>query len=381
MDAPVYLDHNATTPLDPRVLEAMLPWFRERFGNAGSAHFLGLEAEGAVVQARAQVAALLGADPAEIVFTSGGTESLNHAFRGIFEAQPGKRHFVTTAVEHSAVQALVAWLRQHGATVTLLGVDATGRLDLGALEAALGPDTALLSVMAASNETGVLFPLEEVARIARAKGVLLHTDATQAVGRVPIDLKRLPVDLLTLSGHKLHGPKGTGALFIRRGLRLRPLLVGGQQERGRRGGTENVPGLVGLGWAAELAAQRLPEAEAIQALRDRLEAGLDPDVIVHGQGTERLPNTTLASFPGLEGEALLLKLSQAGICVSVGSACTTGQREPSHVLKALGVDPALARGTLRFSLGRGTTAEEIDRTLEVLSIACGELRAMGPMGR
>ena len=369
MTAPVYLDNNATTRLAPEALEAMLPWFGDHYGNAGSAHLLGRLAEGAVVNARDQMAALLGCQAAEVVFNSGGTEGLNHAIRGVFEAQPGKRHFVTTAVEHSAVLAIAEWLQRQGVAVTLLGVDGEGRLDLAELEAALRPDTGLVSLMAANNETGVRFPLEEAARIVKAKGVLLHVDGTQAVGKVPLDLARLPVDLFNLSGHKFHGPKGTGALFLRRGVRIKPFMLGGGQERGRRGGTENVPGIVGLGRAAARARECLGEMARVEALRDGLEAALVaqvPGVNLNGAGSPRLPNTTMVSFQGLEGEDLLLKLNEAGICASLGSACTTGQKEPSHVLHAMGVARALALGSLRFSLSRFTTAEEVARVTDLL---------------
>ncbi|MCE1228336.1 MAG: cysteine desulfurase [Firmicutes bacterium] len=373
----IYLDHNATTPTDPQVLEAMLPWFTERYGNASSGHGLGHLAEGALVAAREQVAALLHCQPAEVVFNSGGTEGLNHAFRGVFEAFPTKRHFVTTAVEHSAVQALVAWLRRQGAEVTVLGVDGNGALDLEALRAALRPDTALVSVMAANNESGVRFPLEAVAEIVKAHGALLHTDATQAVGKIPLDLSKLAVDLLNLSAHKFYGPKGAGALFIRRGLRLKPFLVGGHQERGRRGGTENVHGVVGLGRAAQLAQEALPRMANVEALRDRLEAAF-PEAVIHGRTSPRLPNTSFMAFPGVEAEALLLRLDQQGICVSTGSACTTGQTEPSHVLRAMGIDPRLALSTLRFSLGRGTPAEEIEDVVQRLPSLVAELTRNGP---
>ncbi|HJU83862.1 MAG TPA: aminotransferase class V-fold PLP-dependent enzyme [Holophagaceae bacterium] len=379
----IYLDNNATTPVDARVLEAMLPWFRERFGNASAAYGLGHLSEGAIAQARDEVAALVGCDAAELVFNSGGTEGLNHAFRGVFEAFPQKRHFVTTAVEHSAVHAIGDWLRRQGAEVTVLGVDAQGRLDLAALEAALRPDTALLSVMAANNETGVLFPMAQIGRIAKAKGVLFHVDATQAAGKVAVDAKAWGADLLNLSGHKFHGPKGTGALFIRRGLRLKPFMLGGHQERGRRGGTENVPGIVGLGKAAALAAAHLPDMDRVRSLRDELEAAFLalPDSRVHGAGSDRLPNTSLAAFAGVEGEALLLRLAERGVCVSTGSACTTGQREPSHVLRAMGVEDAYAKGTVRFSLGRETTAEEIGIVKALLPELVKELRALSPFGK
>lgn len=380
----VYLDNNATTQMAPEVLEAMLPFFREHYGNPSSAHVLGLLSEGALVQARDQVAALLGCQAAEVVFNGGGTEGLNHAFRGVFEAFPRKRHFVTTAVEHSAVMTLVEWLRQQGAEVTVLPVDGAGRLDLAGLGAAIRPDTAMVSVMAANNETGVCFPLPEIAAIVKAKGALFHVDATQAVGKIPVDLAALPADLLNLSAHKFHGPKGVGALFIRRGLRLKPFMLGGHQERGRRGGTENLPAIVGLGKAAELARGELPGMARVQNLRDELEDRLRaalPEIRVHGAGTPRLPNTSFIGFPGLEGEALLLRLSQRGICVSTGSACTTGQKEASHVLRAMGVEHALALGTLRLSLSRYTTEAEIARVGELLPRLVRELRDTGPMTR
>jgi cysteine desulfurase len=375
----LYLDHNATTALDPGAFEAMRPWFMERFGNASAAYALGHLSDGAVVAAREQVAALVGCAPAEIVFTSGGTESLNHAFRGAWEAFPTKRHLVTTAVEHPAVRALVSWWKAQGGEVTDVGVDGEGRLDLGALEAAVRPDTALVAVMAANNESGVLFPAAEAGRLAKAKGALFLVDATQAVGKVPVDAGAWGADLLCLSGHKFHGPKGTGLLMIRRGVRLKPLMLGGSQERGRRGGTENVPGLVGLGKAAELAMARLPEMERVRDLRDAFESHLlseVPDVRIHGSGTDRLPNTSLVGFGGIEGEALQLKLAERGICVSTGSACSTGMREPSHVLRAMQVPDAYARGTVRFSLGLGTTTEQMTRVAHLLPELVAELRAL-----
>jgi len=376
----IYLDNNATTRMAPEVLEAMLPYFREQYGNASSGHLLGHISEGALVEARNQVAALLNCQAAEVVFNGGGTEGLNHAFRGVFEALPGKRHFVITAVEHSAVLALGDWLKRQGAEVTVLPVDSAGRLELAQLEAAIRPDTALVSVMAANNETGVLFPLEEIAPLVKARGALLHVDATQAIGKIPLDLAALPADLLNLSAHKFHGPKGVGALFIRRGLRLKSFLIGGHQERGRRGGTENLPGIVGLGKAAELAVLALSNLGSVRGRRDVLEASLS-GAMIHGAAVPRLPNTCFAGFPGIEGEALLLRLSQRGICVSTGSACTTGQTEPSHVLRAMGVEPRLALGTIRFSLSRDTTDQEIQTVVELLPSLLEELRGRGPVGR
>mgnify|MGYP000548803947 CR=1 FL=1 len=380
----IYLDHNATTALDPEAFEAMRPWFTERFGNASSAYALGHLSDGAVVAAREQVAALVGCTPAEIVFTSGGTESLNHAFRGVWETFPARRHLVTTAVEHPAVRALVAWWKAQGGEATDVGVDGEGRLDLAALEAAVRPDTALVAVMAANNESGVRFPVEDAARLAKAKGALFLVDATQAMGKVPVDAAAWGADLLSLSGHKFHGPKGTGLLMIRRGVRLKPLMLGGSQERGRRGGTENVPGIVGLGKAAERALARLPEMDRVRGLRDALEARIlaeIPEVRIHGAGADRLPNTSLVGFAGVEGEAVQLKLAERGICVSTGSACSTGMREPSHVLRAMGVPEAHARGTVRFSLGLGTTEAQIATVADLLPSLVSGLRGILSGGR
>jgi cysteine desulfurase len=373
----IYLDHNATTPLAPEAFEAMRPWFTERFGNASAAYALGHLSDGAVVAAREQAAAMVGCTPVEIVFTSGGTESLNHAFRGVWEGIPAKRHLVATAVEHPAVRALVVWWKGQGGEVTDVGVDEAGQLDLGALEAAVRPDTSLVAVMAANNESGALFPVAEAARIARARGALFLVDATQAMGKIPVDAGTWGADLLCLSGHKFHGPKGTGLLMIRRGVRLKPLMLGGSQERGRRGGTENVPGIVGLGRAAELALARLPEMARVRGLRDAFEARLleeIPEVRIHSASADRLPNTSLVGFAGFEGEALQLKLAEQGICVSTGSACSTGMREPSHVLRAMRVPDAYARGTVRFSLGLGTTADQMTRVAGLLPGLVEELR-------
>lgn len=380
----IYLDHNATTALDPEAFEAMRPWFTERFGNASSAYALGHLSDGAVVAAREQVAALVGCTPAEIVFTSGGTESLNHAFRGVWEAFPAKRHLVTTAVEHPAVRALVAWWKAQGGEATDVGVDGEGRLDLAALESAVRPDTALVAVMAANNESGVRFPVEGAVRIAKAKGALFLVDATQAMGKVPVDAAAWGADLLSLSGHKFHGPKGTGLLMIRRGVRLKPFMLGGSQERGRRGGTENVPGIVGLGKAAERALARLPEMDRVRGLRDALEARIlaeIPEVRIHGAGADRLPNTSLVGFAGVEGEAVQLKLAERGICVSTGSACSTGMREPSHVLRAMQVPAPYAQGTVRFSLGLGTAEAQIATVSELLPGLISDLRGISGGGR
>ena len=373
----IYLDHNATTPIAPSVLEAMLPYFGEHYGNPGSVHAAGRRPAGALDCAREQVADFLGCGPEEVVFTSGGTEAINLALRGVFEAFPSKRHLVTTVAEHSAVLAAAEWLKAHGAEVSFLGLDGEGRLDLAEFEAAIRPETALVSITAAHHETGVRFPVAEAAALVRARGTLLHVDAVQAAGKLDLDVARLGADLLSLGAHKFHGPKGAGALYVRRGVRLKPLVVGGSQERGRRGGTENVPALVGLGEAARLAGRRMAGWSRVEALRDGLEASLlgsVPGSRVNGRGAPRLANTSLLSFAGIEGEALLLKLDAQGICVSVGSACTSGQRGLSPVLRAMGVPPEFARGTIRISLGLETTESEVAQLLSALPAAVAGLR-------
>jgi len=379
----VYLDNNATTRLAPAALEAMLPYLGEACGNAGSAHARGRQAEAAVQLGRERLAKLLNCAPQELVFNSGGTEGLNHVFRGLRDTLPDRRHVVTTAVEHPAVRALCAWLARQGAEVSVLPVDADGQLDLEALAASLRPDTGLVSIMAANNESGVCFPLERIAALVKARGILLHVDATQAVGKLPLDLAALPVDLLNLSAHKFHGPKGAGALFIRRGLRWPAQQLGGGQERDRRGGTENVPGIVGLGVAAELAGASLAHMAEVAARRDRLEAALAAaidGVRFLGGRSPRLPNTSLQCYRGLEGEALLLRLDQAGVCVSTGSACASGQREASHVLKAMAVPEEFARGTIRVSLSRDTRDDEIDSLVDRLPGLVAGLRRAMPFG-
>jgi cysteine desulfurase len=384
---PIYLDHNATTPLDPAVLEAMLPYLKGEYGNASSFHAPGRAARAAVEQARERVARLLGAEPREIVFTSGGTEADNQALRGVIELArvPGGEpaHVITTAIEHPAVLNTCQALEKQGVRVTYLPVDRYGRLDPQGVERALTGSTALVSIMLANNEVGSVQPVAEAARHARARGVPVHTDAVQAAGRLATDVNALGVDLLSISGHKIYGPKGTGALYIRRGTRVAPLIQGGHQERRRRGGTENVPGIVGLGKAAELALERLAQGTGHEAaLRDRLEQGLRarvPHVAINGHPTERLPNTLNAGFRFVEGEALLMNLDLEGVCVSTGSACSSGDLEPSHVLTAMGIPVEEAHGTLRFSLGKGTTAEEIDRTIEIVARVVERVRAMSPI--
>lgn len=376
----VYLDNNATTRTDPSVVQAMLPFFAEQFGNASSAHGFGRQVAGAMRQARSSVQALLGAAYAdEIVFTSGGTESNNAAILSALSTQEGRDEIVTTSVEHQAILALVEQLAKSGVTVHLIAVDSRGRLDLEAFRSALGPRTAIASVMWANNETGTIFPVERLAAWTRASGALFHTDAVQAVGKVSIDLKDSEIDMLSLSGHKLHGPKGIGALYLRKGTKFRPLIWGGGQECRRRGGTENVPGIVGLGKAAELAAERLDRDRIrVAALRDRLEQSIlqNGHCTVLGDRCNRLPNTTNIGFEHLEGEAIIHHLNRAGIAVSVGSACSSGAMEPSHVLRAMQVPAGSLHGAVRFSLSHETTAEEIDQVVRALPDILARLRGM-----
>lgn len=373
-----YFDHNATTPVAPEVVDALLPFLTRHWGNPSSAYRFGHEVAAHLDRAREQVAALLNADPREIVFTSCGTESNNTAWHSAL-AVTGRRHIVTTAVEHSANIACAELLRKQGCQIDLLPVAPDGSIRLDALDRAIRPDTALVSVMWANNETGVLFPIPEIAARCRAKGVLCHTDAIQAAGKIPIDLAQTPVDMLSLSGHKLYAPKGIGVLFVRSHTRFQPLIVGGHQERGRRAGTENVPHIVALGRAAQLALARLPDAHArIRPLRDRLETAIlaaIPGTIRNGAPEPRLPNTANLSFEGVDAEPLLMMLDQAGICASGGSACTTGSLEASHVLTAMGVPHARARSSLRFSLGHDTTDRDIDCLIEHLPAIVARLRA------
>jgi len=373
----IYLDNNATTPLDPRVREAMLPFLGEKFGNPSSPHAAGRAARVAMEKARAQVSALVGASADSIVFTGGGTESITTAIRGALAAQPGKRHIVTSSIEHSATKNLCEQLAREGCEVTWLRVDAGGRPDLGEFAAALRADTALVSVIWANNETGVLFPVEEMARLADERRIVFHVDAVQAAGKIPIDLARVPLHLLSLAGHKFHGPKGVGALFVRSGLGLPPLLRGGGQESGRRAGTENVPGIVGLGAAAELALSALPsEIPRVAALRDALEAGVRaifPDARFHGAPSHRLPNTTNFALPGRNAQGLLAGLDRLGVACSIGSACTSGEVDASHVLRAMGVGDDEARSSLRFSFSRMNTTGEVPAALAALEQAAARL--------
>lgn len=376
----IYLDNNATTRVDPAVLEAMLPYLRDEYGNPSSIHAFGQAAQHAIEESRARVAALLGAQPREVVFTSGGTEADNLAILGTLAAYPDKRHIITTAVEHSAVLNTCQRLERQGYRVTYIGVDRLGHLDFDRLTSAIDDDTALLSVMHANNETGVIFPIERVAALAAERGVPLHVDAVQSAGKLPIDVRTMPVNLMSVAAHKLHGPKGVGALYIRRGSKLRSLATGGHQERDLRPGTENVAGIVGMGVACELARVHGPETwPRIAAMRDRLEAGILARIAyahVNGDRHARTCNTTNIGFESVEGEAILIAMSEAGICASSGSACSSGSLEPSHVLKAMGIDRRIAHGAIRFSLSRFTTDDEIDRTLELLPAILSRLATL-----
>lgn len=378
-----YFDNNATTRIAPEVLEAFLPFLTDLWGNPSSSYQFGHHVSQHVAEARARVAALIQADPREIIFTSGGTESNNAALHSAFAADPGKRHFVLTSVEHSASLRYAEHLSTLGAQVTYLPVGPDGSLDLNLLESAIRPDTALVSVMWANNETGVLFPIADIAALCRRKRVLFHTDAVQALGKVPVDVIAAGVDLLSLSGHKLHAPKGIGALYVSRRVKFQPLILGGQQERGRRGGTENVAGIVALGRAADLAKASLEDENArVRGLRDRLEGEIlrrIPGTFRNGAQDPRLPNTTNIAFDGVEAEAVLIRLDQLGICASSGSACMTGSLQPSHVLKAMGLSAAQARGSVRFSLGIYNTAEDVEYLTCHLPKVIGQLRALsGP---
>ena len=377
----IYLDNNATTQIDEEVLGAMMPYLTLYYGNPSSMHTFGGQVGKAVKTAREQVASLLGAEASEIIFTSCGTEGDNAAIRAALTAQPNKRHIVTTEVEHPAVLNLCRHLEKQGYTVTYLGVDSRGRLDLDEVQASLTGNTARVSIMYANNETGVVFPVEEVGQMAKEYGALFHVDAVQAVGKIPLDMSSSTIDMLTVSGHKIHAPKGIGALYVRKGTRFRPLMVGGHQERGRRGGTENVAGIVALGKAAELAQSHLANIAHEQQLRDYLETSiltLIPDTVVNGDTIKRLPNTTNIGFKYIEGEAILLSMNQYGICASSGSACTSGSLEPSHVLRAMGLPYTVLHGSIRFSLSRYTTQDEIERVIEILPETIARLRAMSP---
>ena len=379
----IYLDNNATTMVDPAVVEAMLPFFTEQFGNPSSLHSFGNRVGQALKKARQSVQQLLGAEhDSEIIFTSCGTEADSTAILSALKAQPERREIITTTVEHPAILTLCDQLATEGYTVHKLEVDSKGRLDLSQYAALLNDNTAIVSVMWANNETGTLFPVEEMARMAEDAGIMFHTDAVQAVGKLPINLKQSSIHMLSLSGHKLHAPKGIGVLYLKRGTRFRPLLRGGHQERGRRAGTENAAGIVALGKAAELALANLEhENTVVKALRDRLQDGIlaaVPNCFVTGDPDNRLPNTVNIAFEYIEGEGILLLLNKQGIAASSGSACTSGSLEPSHVMKAMGIPYTAAHGTVRFSLSRYNTADEIDQVIDVLPPIVAKLRKLSP---
>jgi len=366
-----YLDNNATTPVDPRVVEAMLPYLRERYANPSSVHRFGANVAAQIEQARTAVARAIGARESEIVFTSGGTEADNAALRGVLTARPNKRHIIVSAVEHHAVLETAERLETEGVEVTTLSVDGDGQPDLNGLKKAIRDDTLLISVMLANNETGIVMPLREVCRIAHERRVYVHTDAVNALGKIPVNVDELGVDLLSLSAHKVHGPKGVGALYVRRGTPFRAMITGGPQEQQRRGGTLNVPGIIGLAEACELLCtpEHARDLERLGRLRDRLEREITSrfeTAHVIGARAPRVPNTSCICFAGVEAEAVLLLLSEAGICASSGAACSSGSLEPSHVLQAMGIEPQVAHGQIRFSLGRFNTEADIDRLLQVL---------------
>lgn len=386
MGSEVYFDNNATTRVLPEVFEAMRPFFTELYGNPSSIHRFGSQVGQEINKARNEVATLLGAaDPVEIIFTSCGTEGNNAAIRGMLEARPEKRHIVTTQVEHPSVLGLCQHLEKKGYRVTWLRVDPEGMLDLDELRDSLTDDTALVSIMYANNETGVIFPIDEIGEIVKAKGIPFHVDAVQVAGKIPIKVSESPVDLLTISGHKFHAPKGVGALYVRRGIPFPPFMIGGHQERNRRAGTENVAGIIGIGKAAQLALKHLAEdSERVRTLRDQMEESLlqsCPDCRVNGQRQNRLPNTSNVSFRYLEGESILVLLDQYGICASTGSACTAGSSEPSHVLRAIGVPPDWLQGAVRFSLSRLTTKEEVRYVNEKVPLIVQRLQGLSALGK
>ena len=381
----VYLDNNATTKVDEAVFEEMRPYFCELYGNPSSMHFFGGQVQTKVDEARNRVAALLGALPEEIIFTACGTESDNTAIRSALEVFPEKRHIITTRVEHPAVLTMCRNLGKRGYRVTELNVDGEGRLDLDELKKAVDDDTVLVSIMYANNETGVVFPIEEIGAMVKEKGALFHTDAVQAVGKIPLDMARSTIDMLSLSGHKLHAPKGIGILYLRKGVPFRPFMVGGHQEKNRRAGTESTASIIALGKACELAEKYMEDENTrVKSMRDRLERellALIPNGRINGGKAERLPNTLSIALEFVEGEAILLLLSEHGICASSGSACTSGSLEPSHVLRAMGVPFTCAHGSIRFSLSRFTTDAEIDLVIRELPPIIRHLREMSPFGR
>ena len=381
-DKIIYLDNNATTQVDPAVVEEMVPYLTKFWGNPSSGYSFGAQVRKAVDLARERVAALLDCEPSEVVFTSGGTESNNTAINAALRIDPERQHIVTTAVEHSAILRYCEDRAKRGCDVTFLGVNEEGELDLAELENAIRPQTAIVSIMWANNETGVVYPIDAIAEIARRKRVLFHTDAVQAAGKVPLKLADRGISFLSLSAHKLYGPKGVGALYVNRNVRFSPMIFGGSQENKRRAGTENVASIVGLGKAAELALSALEkEQERIHNLRDRFEEELlrrIPDLVINGSPQNRLGNTSNLSFRGIDAQALLMMFDQKGICSSIGSACLTGSLQSSHVLRAMKLDDERARGSVRFSLGRCNTAEQIEKALEIIPPVIEKLRGLSP---
>jgi cysteine desulfurase len=382
----IYLDNNATTKVDPEVFEEMAPYFCDLYGNPSSMHNFGGQVRHKLDEARERVANTIGAaDTSEIIFTSCGSESDNAAIMGILKANPTKKHVVTTKVEHPAVRNLCKHLGKNGYIVTELGVDKRGMLNLDQLRDSITDDTAIVSIMYANNETGVIFPIDEIARIVKEKECVFHTDAVQAVGKIPLNMQNADIDLLSLSGHKLHAPKGVAALYVKKGTKYSPFIIGGHQEHSRRGGTENVPSIIGLGKACELAHQGIEhENTVVKGLRDKLENSLlesAPDAHLNGHKDHRLPNTSNISFEFVEGEAILLLLNDFGVCASSGSACTSGSLEPSHVMRAMGVPFTMAHGSIRFSLSRYTTEADIDVVIKELPPIITRLREISPFGK
>lgn len=378
----IYLDNNATTRAAPEVVEAMLPYMGELYGNPSSVHRFGQLARQAIDEARIQVANLLGCQDTEVTFAGGGTEAGNAAIRGLLMARSPRKQIVTSSVEHSATRELCQQLGKEQCDIVSIEVDSQGHLDLDQFQSAISEDTALVSMMWANNETGVIFPVERIGRICREKRVPFHCDATQAVGKVPVNFAEYAIDAMTCAPHKFHGPKGMGIMVLRRGVRFRPMIIGGPQERNRRGGTENVAGIVGTGKAAELALTHLPEMDRVALQRDHLESGILERIdqaYVNGDRAQRVPNTTNIAFARLEAEAILLLLSERGVCASAGAACSSGSLEPSPVIKAMKIDPKIAHGAIRFSLSRYTTDGEIEKALELLPPIIARLRAVLPI--
>jgi len=378
----IYMDNNATTRVAPEVLDAMLPYLKESYGNPSSMHSFGGAVGREITAAREKVAALINADPGEIIFTSCGTESDSTAINAALRSNPDKRHIITTRVEHPAIKNLCEYFAKNGYRVTWVPVDKEGALDLDYLYSHLSDDTAIVSVMWANNESGVIFPIDEISEKVRSKGIVFHSDAVQAVGKLPVDVKKTGLNMMSLSGHKIHAPKGVGVLYVKKGTKFSPFMIGGHQERNRRGGTENVASIIGLGRACELAAEHIEEIDTrVRSLRDRLEDGLlknVPNALLNGKKETRLPNTANISFEYVEGEAILLMIDQLGICASSGSACTSGSLEPSHVLRAMGVPFTAAHGSIRFSLSTYNTEKEVDFVVENLPPIIERLRQMSP---